>query len=108
MQKSLFTIGTKKSFLGYDTGDNWNGWKCPLFTLAQAKRVIEHLNSQQLQYGGEVYDLFFYDEINDGIITRSYEGNEMINESFDKSIIIKNKKYYDVANYNYTWELLKN
>jgi hypothetical protein len=108
MKKSLFTIGTNKSFSGYDTNDSWNGWKCPLFTLARAKKVIEHLNSQQLQYGGEVYDLFFYDELNDGIVTRSYEDKNIVNQSFDQAIIIKGKKYYDIGNYNYTWELLNN
>ena len=108
MKKSFFTIGTNKSFIGYDNGDNWNGWKCPLFTLPQAQKVIQHLNSQQLKYGGEVYDLFFYDELNDGIVTRSYEGNNMTNQSFDQVISIKGKKYYDIGNYNYTWELLNN
>lgn len=29
------------TFLGFDTGQEWNGWACPLFNLDVAMRIVE-------------------------------------------------------------------
>jgi hypothetical protein len=36
--------GFDESFEGVNHG-SWNGWACPLFTLQEAKRLTNHINS---------------------------------------------------------------
>ena len=43
-KRSAFIIGESAPVDGFTTGDLWNGWDCPFFTLAQAERVIEVMN----------------------------------------------------------------
>lgn len=104
MKKTKFSCGTNMVFYGYDNGDRWNGWYCPLFELDEAKKVIMHFNEQQKLYGGEVYDVFTYSEKLDSIFVETYENGVLVNFYIEQSVIINGQKYYDIANNNYCWE----
>ena len=109
MEKFKFSCATSETFEGIKSDLTWNGWECPLFELDEAKRVIEHFNYQQKTFGGEYYDQFTYLESEDGILSQTFEeGLHMPQyDSIDKAIIIEGVKYYDIANCNYTWELVQ-
>lgn len=104
--KAKFSCGTSKVFHGYDTLQTWNGWNCPLFTIGQAKKVIKYFNAQNLEHKACQYELLSYDAINDVIISKYYEEDEFISEELTSPTIIDGIKYYDINNYNWTWEIV--
>ena len=104
MQKAKFRCATSKTFDGFYTGQKWNGWDCPLFTLKQALKVLEYLNPPTNYTDTFDCEVFSYDETRDGILSKTYEGGVVVSEWFDKAVIIVGVKYYDVANCDYTWE----
>ena len=107
--KAKFSCATSEVFNGHRTEMKWNGWECPLFELKEAQRVIEHFNYQQKTFGGEYYDLFTYLVDEDAILTQTFEEGKHLPEydSIDKGTTIDGVKYYDIANCNYTWELVQ-
>ena len=109
MEKFKFSCATSETFEGIKSDLTWNGWECPLFELDEAKRVIEHFNYQQKTFGGEYYEQFTYLESEDGILSQTFEeGLHMAEyDSIDKAIIIEGVKYYDIANFSFTWELVQ-
>ena len=112
MKKETFAIETSEGiaeYKGVTFGDLWNGWECPLFELEEAQRVIEHFNYQQKTFGGEYYDLFTYLVDEDAILTQTFEEGKHLPQydSIDKGTTIDGVRYYDIANCNYTWELVQ-
>jgi hypothetical protein len=109
MKKAKFSFGSNQVFNGYESDLSWNGWKCPLFELDEAKKVIDHFNQQQQQHGGEYTEQFTYLETVDGILSQTFEVGLHIPEydAIDMVIIIDGFKYYDIGNYSITWELVE-
>jgi hypothetical protein len=107
--KAKFSCATSEVFNGLRTEMKWNGWECPLFELEEAQRVIEHFNYQQKTFGGEYYDLFTYLVDEDAILTQTFEEGKHLPQydSIDKGTTIDGVRYYDIANCNYTWELVQ-
>lgn len=109
MRKAKFSCATSETFIGFKSDLTWNGWECPLFELEEAKKVIEHFNYEQKTHGGEYYEQFTYLEEEDGILSQNFEEGWHMSEydSIDKAIIIDGVKYYDIANFSFTWELVE-
>ena len=106
--KSKFSCATDKVFNGYSTLQTWNGWSCPLFTIGQARKVIKYFNAQNLEYKACQYELMYYDASLDVIIGKYYEEDELVSQYETSPIIIHGVKYYDINNYNWTWEEIRN
>jgi hypothetical protein len=46
-EKILFSCGIVVGVEGIDTGHNWNGWACPLFTRENALEVLRQYNAPE-------------------------------------------------------------
>ena len=62
MRKNVFTFDDfTHSYIGYTSGDRWNGWATPYFTLAEALEIMHGYNEcaeSPMQYN-YVYDQFY-------------------------------------------------
>ena len=107
--KAKFSCATSEVFNGLRTEMKWNGWECPLFELKEAQRIIEHFNYQQKTFGGEYYEQFTYLQLEDAILSQTFEeGLHMPQyDEIIKATIIDGVKYYDIANFSFTWELVQ-
>lgn len=90
---------------GWDCGDNWNGWKCPLFEKADAMSVMEQSNLTMPADEGyraeyvEAEDTFIFWDCNSTPPDRE-TASEVATGFLHKPT---GKHLYAIGGYNWTW-----
>lgn len=100
MTKAVFTLdGHEPAYIGYTTGELWNGWATPYFPLNEAFEVMNECNKfnecAPIRFN-ETHDFFvYYDEsIEDYIIWKG------ANYTTDEGI----KRLYPIGAYAWVWD----
>ncbi len=82
-----------KTFTGFTTGDDWNGFACPYFTFAQAQKLVSAWN--------EVDSQASYDEEQDAFV---FETHDVPDETETyQPLEINGSKYYPVGTQSWIW-----
>jgi hypothetical protein len=92
MKKSIFYIdGGKGYYIGYTSGETWNGWSMPWLSKSETMRMLENedLNSIQFEWQGDE-------------LIETFDGDSVRTET----ITIDGELYYQVGNgwvWDYVW-----
>lgn len=92
------------TFAGYTIGHTWNGWACPLFTQAEAERIVEawHTAGYAADYEPES-DTFRFAPIDTEAEPDPDLGDEEVAEQFG-SVEIDGLTLYRVGAGAWVWE----
>jgi hypothetical protein len=97
MEKRRFELFCVKGpFEGFTTGDNWNGWACPYFTLEEGLRLVEAWKAP-VEYSG--LGPAWYDAGND-VFEFTIEDQT---DSFGPEVV-DGMKLYPIAAHGCCWE----
>ena len=99
MHKTIFTIdGIAPAYMGYTSGDLWNGWATPYFEKSEALRVMEdyNKNTESPMFYNEQYDTFYH------FGTDSYDGEMWRGENAQTEEGIKH--LYGIGAYCWVWD----
>ena len=91
------TTDDNKSFKGYNTDRQWNGWECPLFPKASADKIMAHINKNGCQ--------MTYDAEDDSYIVKYPDGDEV--ECFEGEDYLINgniEHLYPIGSHSWTWD----
>ncbi len=92
MKKSIFFIdGGKNYYIGYTSGQTWNGWSMPYLSKSETMRMLENedLNSIQFEWQGDE-------------LIETFDGDSVRTET----TTIDGELYYQVGNgwvWDYVW-----
>ncbi len=104
---SIDSFGSGESVEGFTTGDTWNGWDCPYFTVEQGQLVVEALNRAEEQSALDSL-IGFYDEPRDAFVFhyRAQSNSEAPEEDWDifPSQFIEGQKLYPIGASCWIWE----
>lgn len=101
-RKAKFSIcDDDRFYIGYTSGDLWNGWACPYFTLEVGKQMCADFTDDDY----ECYR-FFYDEDTDTFFKHDVEENEfiIIGSSCNVMTVDGELKLYDIGAFNWVWD----
>lgn len=91
------TSDDNKSFKGYNTDRQWNGWECPLFPKASADQIMAYINDNGCQ--------MTYDAEDDSYIVKYPDGDEV--ECFEGEDYLINgniEHLYPIGSHSWTWD----
>lgn len=95
---------------GFTSGDSWNGWDCPYFTLEQGQLVVEAFNKAEAINKSAGLDslIGFYDPSRDAFVFHypSQAGSASPEEDWDifPSQVIEGQKLYPIGAGCWIWE----
>lgn len=104
MTKAVFTLdGHEPAYLGYTTGELWNGWATPHFPLDEAFKVMNECNKYNecapIRFNDRLDVFIYYDEsIEDYVV---WEGNNCATEDGIKRL-------YHIGAYAWVWDRITN
>lgn len=91
------TSDDNKSFMGYATDRNWNGWECPLFSKASADKIMAHINENGCQMTYDAEDDSYTVKYPDDDAVEAFEGGDyLINGNIEH--------LYPIGSYSWTWD----
>jgi len=92
MKKKLFHVEGLGVFVGYESGEFWNGFSCPYFKKEVALDIIDKFKDQP-------FCKAWYDEEKDKFVLQSLNQMDLIHEAE----IIDGEKYYQIGGHIWTW-----
>ena len=85
-------------FHGVDSGQNWNGWACPLFALDEAIRLAASINESE--FCGHMH----YDATKDAFLSSPDEQDENGSTETFAATVADGKTYYAIGGHSWCWE----
>ncbi len=89
-------------FHGVDSGQNWNGWACPLFPLDEANRLAACINESE--FCGHMH----YDATKDAFLSTPDEQDEDESTETFAATVSDGTTYYAVGGHSWCWENVSN
>lgn len=109
---SIEVAGDDAVFDGFTTGQTWNGWECPYFTLEQGQAIVEAINRTQEEWGKESFNIDtlhgYYDSEQDAFVFYQKSMKESKNPEEDWEIFtfvaVDGQKLYPIGAWGWVWE----
>jgi hypothetical protein len=101
-EKTVFCIDSipNEQFVGFTSGDNWNGFACPLFERAEAERVLRASESNGYTWS--------YDTQQDVFVVRSTADPNQYEPEIFQAVALPltddaERKVYGIGAYSWIW-----
>lgn len=95
---TAFCTDVGKSFMGYSTAHQWNGWECPLFPKASADEIQQYYNNE--------YCSMKYDEEADQYIAE-YPKDDCSEQYEGQDYVVNGKieRLYAIGSHEWCWDI---
>lgn len=109
---SIEVAGDDAVFDGFTSGQTWNGWQCPYFTLEQGQAIVEAINRTQDEWSREPTNLDtlhgLYDSMRDAFVFYQESAKDSDNPDEDWEIFtfveVDGQKLYPIGAWCWIWE----